>query len=98
LIENGLRIVPIEKNEKRPLGGPDGVGWVNFDADAQMLRTWIAKGYGANGVGVLTRHNPAIDIDIRDEAVAELVTDWCRQNIGAAPLRIGNAPKRLLVY
>lgn len=51
------------------------------------------------GVGLLTRHTPAIDIDFLDKAIGDEVQALAKKMLGESPLlRIGKAPKRLLVY
>ena len=65
LISNGYKIVPIRRGTK----APEGVtGWTKIDADHNQLERWISKGY--EGVGVLCRNNPAVDIDVLDEKVS----------------------------
>jgi hypothetical protein len=95
LIENGYTVVPISVGKKAP--GFDG--WQKARATTAQIREWVDKdGHRWAGVGVLTKNTPAIDIDVRDEEVALLVDAWVRKKFGAAPMRIGRAPKRLFVF
>lgn len=94
LIEAGYNIVPIALGEKAPRFG----GWQNTKADKQQYRAWLSEGRGRHGVGVLTKNTPAVDIDIMDEDIADVVEGWFTEAMGAAPTRVGQAPKRLLVY
>lgn len=96
LVDNGYRILPIEPGEKRPCR--DLSGWTQIKADAEQVNAWASNGRAAYGVGVLGEETPAVDLDIRDEAVLQKVLAWCEENIGRAPLRVGQAPKCLLVY
>jgi uncharacterized protein (DUF927 family) len=64
-----------------------------------------AREYGsysnATGIGVVCggAHNiVAVDIDVRDESVVNLIKELAFESFGHAPERIGNAPKILLVY
>lgn len=94
LIDNGYRIIPIPVGSKSP--GYDK--WQDTKATSKTLRNWIDEGKGDHGIGVITELTPAVDLDIRDEFVAKQMEDWCLSNIGMSPVRVGNAPKRLLVY
>lgn len=94
LISNGYNIVPVPQGSKSP--GFDG--WQNTKATPAMLKQWVEGAHANSGIGILTKNNPAIDLDIYDEEVAKLMQDWCEMNIGPAPVRVGRAPKRLLVF
>jgi hypothetical protein len=50
------------------------------------------------GVGLLASNHPAVDIDCPDPALDELVRKLTLAMLGPAPVRTGNAPKRLLLY
>lgn len=94
LIQNGYNIVPIPTGTKSP--GFDG--WQDTVATGRVLKGWIDNGYGDAGVGILTKNSPAVDLDIRDTEVAQRMEDWCHENLGFTPVRVGNHPKRLLVF
>lgn len=94
LIDNGYNIVPIPAGKK----GPVEDDWQKKIATKSMLNDWLGAGKGAQGVGILTKNNPAVDIDVSDEDFAEELTDLAIQLWGPAPTRVGNAPKRLLLY
>lgn len=94
LIENGYNIVPIPPRSKAP--GYDG--WQKTKATPKQLAEWVDGGMGEYGIGIITKHTPAIDLDITDEAVLKKMKDWCEMNLGAAPVRIGRAPKSLLLF
>jgi hypothetical protein len=94
LIEHGYDIIPIKRGTKSP--GYDG--WQNTRADSSQLRQWLANGHAKDGVGILTRNTPGVDIDVRDEAMAKAMEDWIVSNYDFAPVRIGLAPKRLLLF
>lgn len=93
LIKSGYRVVPIKPNEKRP-----GISnWQNSCLTAAELQK-----YKGCGVGVLCGQGEhpiaAIDIDTTNEALALEFTTWCEINLAPTCERVGNAPKRLLVY
>ena len=61
LIEGRYKIVPIKRGSKAPMGVS---GWTKIDADYNQLQEWVKQGY--EGVGVLCKNNPAVDIDVLD--------------------------------
>ena len=95
LMRLGYDIVPIKSGHKFPKGLP---GWDRVEADASKLGAWLSNGFADGGVGVLTKHTPAIDIDIYDAGVSEKITNWCIEHLGAVVQRVGEAPKSLLVF
>jgi hypothetical protein len=94
LLDNGYHVVPIKVGSKAP--GFDG--WEKSKATTAQLEEWLKHGHKWSGVGLITRNTPAIDIDVRDEEVALKMEAWIRENIGDAPMRIGQAPKRLFLF
>lgn len=94
LIDNGYNIVPIPAGKK----GPAEDGWQKKTATKGMLSEWLGSGKGAQGIGILTKNNPAVDIDVSDADFADLLTEKAIDLWGPTPTRVGNAPKRLLVY
>lgn len=94
LIDNGYSIVPIAVGKKAP--GFDN--WSKSRSSKPQLAEWIDSGHRNSGVGILTKHTPAVDLDIRDETIALEAEAKAREIFGDAPLRIGMAPKRLMVF
>jgi hypothetical protein len=93
LISNGYKIVPIRRGTK----APEGVtGWTKIDADHNQLERWISKGY--EGVGVLCKDNPGVDIDVLDEGVSRQMVGAVLQRYPGGLVRVGKAPKTLLSY
>lgn len=86
--------------------GDDGL-WRGLDltatvADEATLPRWAAMGAG---VGIRTGAVPgqdvqlvAVDIDTRNTDRVKQVVALAQQHLGEAPVRVGNAPKLLLVY
>lgn len=94
VIERGYRIVCIAPNDKFPIGQ----AWQESNTSISQLRKWLSDGRKNHGVGILTERAPAVDIDCHDaDLVAEMVT-WVREEYGDAPVRVGHAPKTLLVF
>lgn len=94
LIDQGYTVVPIQQGKK----APGFEGWQKAKATKDQVRSWLEDGFKNAGVGILTKFTCAIDIDCLDEPTALKFEKWCVENIGAAPTRIGKAPKRLLLY
>ena len=94
LIASGYEIVPIAPGKKFPLLR----NWQTVEPTQDRLAKWLANGHARDGVGIRAAHTPAIDIDVLDPAMAASLEAWCQANIGFAPVRVGRAPKRLLVY
>lgn len=94
LVDQGYVVVPIQVGKKAP--GFDG--WQKSKGRKDEVRAWLESGFKNAGVGILTKDTCAIDIDCRDEETAEHFEKWCFKHIGQAPVRIGKAPKRLLLY
>lgn len=94
LIDQGYTVVPIQQGKKAP--GFDG--WQKAKASKDQVRSWLEDGFKNAGVGILTKFTCAIDIDCLDKDAALHFQDWCFENIGITPVRIGKAPKRLLLY
>lgn len=94
LIDNGYSIIPIAVGKKAP--GFDN--WSKARSTKPQLEEWITSGHRHSGAGILTKHTPAVDIDVRDEKIALEAEAKAREIFGDAPLRIGMAPKRLLVF
>ena len=92
LLVRGYEPIPIIPGEKRP----PARGWQK-PTEADFLK-WQRE-YANYGVGLLTRGTPACDIDFIDHAIGDEIEALARQMLGDSPLlRIGKAPKRLLVY
>ena len=96
LINNGYSIIPIPPGRK----GPVIDDWQRKFAKTQERFTEIASDtdHRRDGIGILTKQTPAVDIDCYDQGIVDACIQWCLDNIGDAPLRIGNAPKALLLY
>ena len=94
LAEAGYDVVPIKPGQKFPAMD----GWQKADASPATVRKWIANGHAHDGVGIRTARTPGVDIDVTDPAIADAMEAWCQATLGFAPVRTGNAPKRLLLY
>lgn len=93
LVRGGYSVLPIEKGSKAVLIP----GWRDIHADEAMVMRWIdSKRY--DNIGINTRHTPAVDIDVYDDDMAEQMEQFILDKIADAPVRVGQAPKRLLLF
>jgi hypothetical protein len=94
VISNGYAIVPIAVGKKAPMFD----GWEKSKSTARQLDDWIEHGHRHSGMGIMCKDTPGVDLDIRDEELVELAEAKARELLGDAPVRIGQKPKRLLMY
>ena len=78
-------------------------GWTDLIVTAEMIQGWSQheKWGSYTNTGILTRDTPAIDIDIKDEPVAEALEALVRKhfsNGGRLLRRIGQPPKRAFLF
>ena len=83
-----------------PVNGkaPPITGWQDIQATADAINDWEDKHANATNTGILTRITPAIDIDVLDPDVADELQKLAEHIVGISPVRIGQAPKRALLY
>lgn len=93
VIDNGYEVIPIQVGKK----APGFEGWQKSRSSKTQLDEWVEHGHRYSGLGILTTHTPAIDIDVRDDDMAKWVEDFVIATVGSAPVRVGSAPKRLMV-
>ena len=72
-----------------------GYNWRELKPFPAHIEMWEKA--GAN-IGMPAKAFPAIDIDCLDEELVLLIEQTAHQVLGPAPVRIGRAPKALLVY
>ena len=106
LITNGYAILPIGPGTKKPGRYQRGV-WVDYpewNRHAERGTTEVEVTTWASwpdcGVGIVGGSVAAVDIDIKEDAELALrIEQLARERLGDTPaLRIGRAPKRMLVY
>jgi hypothetical protein len=76
-------------------------GWQNSHPTIQDIAAWPQTHPSATNTGVLTALTPAVDIDVLNEEVANILHNWVRKIIPAACpelLRIGLFPKRAILF
>jgi hypothetical protein len=72
-----------------------GYDWRRHEATVADVRRWSVDGAS---VGLRANRFPGVDIDCTDPQLAQLIEDAALATLGPAPVRIGRAPKRLLMY
>lgn len=106
LLSNGYAILPIAPGTKKP-GRLTRGAWGDYPewnrhaarpTTEIELKSWSR--WPGCGVGIVGGAVAALDIDIREDAELALrIETLARESLGDTPaLRIGKAPKRLLVY
>ena len=93
LHNNGYDVIPIAEGEKIPRI----IGWNKVEVTTKILLRW-QKDSTKTGIGIRCKNFPAVDLDIHDEEIVLKLIAWCFKNIGTAPIRIGRAPRCLLVF
>lgn len=72
-----------------------GYDWTKRHPAPSDISRWLRDGAS---IGMRADEFLGLDIDVLDAAVAERLEQIAVRELGPAPLRIGRAPKRLLVY
>jgi putative DNA primase/helicase len=90
LADFGYEPVPIRPGGKAPMID----GWQDGAPPERYLPHFVDW-----GTGVLTRHTPAIDLDIRDRGIVKLLIRLAEDMFdGPSPIRVGQPPKALLPF
>ena len=106
LVTNGYAILPIGPGTKKP-GRFQRGAWADYpewNRHAERGTTEVEVATWASwpdcGIGIVGGAVAAVDIDIKDDAdLALRIEQLARKRLGDTPaLRIGRAPKRMLVY
>ena len=99
ICDNGYLVLPCRAEQKRPAMKE----WSSVRADNQQVDTWLDDNYyKRDGVSLLTGVGDnkvvAVDVDVRDEDMANRIIDYVQETYGFAPLRMGNKPKVLFLF
>lgn len=106
LVDNGYSILPIGPGTKYPGDFRDGIwqgglnGWQSHcSRDTRPFEVERWSKWPGCGIGIAAGNVVAFDIDVFDAEVALAIEKAARRELGDTPaLRIGEAPKRILVY
>lgn len=81
---------------KKQRDGWAGFDWVNAGEPSEPeMAQW--EGWGAS-VGLRATRFPALDIDVLSPDIVEAVSVLAARELGPAPYRVGQPPKRILPY
>lgn len=98
--ENGYTVIPIYAHDSDKVGAgkrPVGKDWEKTINSKEEIEEW-ARRFKNNGIGLLTKYTPAVDIDIYDRDASDHMSAWVEENLGFAPCRIGRDPKKLFLF
>ena len=73
-----------------------GYDWRRHVPTAADVRRWCVLDHAS--VGLRSGSFPGVDIDCLDPDLAALIENTAIRTLGPAPIRVGRAPKRLLMY
>jgi hypothetical protein len=79
---------------KRPMP----TGWEALSIDVDVPAAWSTSFPAATNTGIRTKWTPAVDIDVRDAAVADQLESALRASFPSALVRFGMPPKRLIPF
>lgn len=94
LHKRGYTVLPVKPTLKRVVIE----GWPSLEPTEADIKEWAANGYRKGNIGINTKNTPAVDIDVYDAEVAKIMEDWVIEKFGDACVRVGRAPKRLLLF
>lgn len=94
VIDNGYDICAIRPGLKRPYGKE----WESQKFGKKTLAGFIEAGRGEFGVGIKTAKTPGVDLDCYDVDLVEHMVSFIEERIGKTLVRVGLAPKTLLVF
>ena len=97
LVANGYQIVPIVRGSKAPGLDYPAKRWSSVVADAERVAKWAATN-PTNGVGILAKNTPGVDIDCHDDTMTAHMREFVMERLGSTIERVGLAPKTLLLY
>jgi AAA domain/Primase C terminal 2 (PriCT-2)/Bifunctional DNA primase/polymerase, N-terminal len=97
-VKLGYQPIPIKSGDKKPVLD----GWQNMTIDLDTVGSWAEARRDALSTGIRTKHTPAVDIDVHDNAA---VADQIQQALldmlppgGTFLKRVGKPPKRLIPF
>lgn len=105
VIPPGAELSPMSKVKPESAGKAPGRKnaqgrWVGYAWQTEQFTEADAETLEASGgnIGIKAGLYPGVDIDCTDEAISLLIENLSKQHLGDAPVRVGQAPKRLLMY
>jgi len=75
--------------------------WPNIITTDEHIDKWLrdgCEGVAYKGIGIQSKYTPAVDLDIREKELCEIMIQKVHEICGNAPVRIGMPPKALLPF
>ena len=94
VLANGYNVIPIKPGAKYPVIK----GWQNTRTTREDIGYWLGNGHADAGIGITTGKVSFVDCDIPDEIDARAMEEFIILEVGFAPIRIGNFPKRGFMF
>ena len=96
LLDAGWNPVPVSPRDK----GCYITGWPTIETSEHRIESWNRTNPAHTNTGfVTTRNYFAVDADTRDKQLTDRVVGAAFEHLGYTPfIRVGRAPKALLVY
>lgn len=94
LIDQGYKITPIVPGHKKPFHD----AWQKQGSKHADLKGWLAGSLGNYGVGVKCGDVCGVDLDSMDSVLIQHMLEWLDFEFGLGPVRVGLAPKTLVLY
>lgn len=94
ILRNGFNVIPIKPGNK----APSIKNWRGSPTTEADVKRWMSNGRASHGVGITTDTTPLVDIDVFDTAMNRAMVDYIETHIGFAPVRVGFAPKRGMLF
>ena len=95
ILSNGYKIVFLRPGKKHPIDK----GWqksaeITLEELEAQRQKHLTNGRAGDGIGIVTKYTPFVDVDVKRVDFQRFLRDWLLINLGFAPCRIGNPPKR----
>lgn len=96
LHENGYAVLPIKPGTKHPA---DLSGWQSMQLGETVYKAWASNDRAGHGVGIRLGNGVyALDVDVLDAELSDLIRDDAELELGYAPVRVGLAPKFAMLF
>lgn len=95
ILANGYNVIPIKPGNKFPVLP----GWQKHRTTKEDIAYWLSNGHADAGVGITCGEKLAfVDFDIPEPDDAKHMETFTSIQFGFGPIRIGNFPKRGLLF
>lgn len=94
VLKNGFSLIPVKQGTKQP-AIPN---WTNFKANPKHISRWMSNGKAGCEIGILTKYNPVLDLDIQDEDFVVDLMEVLTERYGRGIRKIGQSPKLAIIY